>query len=88
MLSLDFKQSSPNHRRLCLKNGKFSKHIVETQNCLLSGKLPKSFDNFFLRCSDIHSDPTRFSKSECLYMPRFKGVKYGLNSISSICVNS
>ena len=54
----------------------------------LKGKLPKSFDNFFLRCSDIHSNPTRFSRSECLYMPRFKSVKYGLNSISNICVNS
>ena len=69
------------------------KDIVEIQNCLLSysflkGKLPKSFDNFFLRCSDIHSNPTRFSRSECLYMPRFKSVKYGLNSITNICVNS
>ena len=34
------------------------KDIVEIQNCLLSysflkGKLPKSFDNFLPRCSDI-----------------------------------
>jgi hypothetical protein len=68
------------------------KDIVETQYCLLSysflkGKLPKSFDDFFLRFSDIHSNATRFSMSECFYMPRFKIVKYGLNSIVNICVN-
>ena len=69
------------------------KDIVEIQNCLLSysflkGKLPKSFDNFLQRCSDIHSNPTRFSRSESLYMPRFKSVKYGLNCITNVCVNS
>ena len=69
------------------------KDIVEIQNCLLSysflkGKLPKSFDNFLQRCSDIHSNSTRFSRSECLYMPRFKSVKYGLNCITNVCVNS
>ena len=69
------------------------KDIVEIQNCLLSysflkGKLPKSFDNFLQRCSDIHSNLTRFSRSESLYMPRFKSVKYGLNCITNVCVNS
>ena len=69
------------------------KDIVEAQNCLLSysflkGKLPKSFDNFFQKSSDIHSNPTRYRRSECLYMPRFKSVKYSLNSITNICVNS
>ena len=69
------------------------KDIVEIQNCLLcysflKGKLPKSFDNFLQRCSDIHSNPTRFSKSEHLYMPRFKSVKHGLNCITNVCVNS
>ena len=69
------------------------KDIVEIQNCplccsFLKGKLPKSFDNFLQRCSDIHSNPTRFSRSESLYMPRFKSVKYGLNCITNVCVNS
>ena len=50
------------------------KDIVEIQHCLFSysllkEKLPKSFDTFFVRCSDIHSDPTRFSRFESLYMP-------------------
>ena len=52
------------------------------------GKLPKSFENFFQRCSDIHINPTRFSSAECLYMPRYKSVKYGMNSITNICINS
>ena len=69
------------------------KDIVEIQNCLfvhsfLKGKLPKSFENFFQRCSDIHNNPTRFSSAECLYMPRHKSVKYGMNSITNICINS
>ena len=45
--------------------------IVEIQNCVfvhsfLKGKLPKSFENFFLRCSDVHTNPTRFSNAESL----------------------
>ena len=67
--------------------------IVELQNCLLchsflNGKLPSSFETFFQRCSDIHNAPTRFSKSECFYMPRVKSVKYGMNSITSACIHS
>ena len=71
----DFKEpSSP-----LFKEWKILK-IKDIQNCLLSysflkGKLPKSFDNFLQRCSDIYSNSTRFSRSECLYMPRFKSVK-------------
>ena len=69
------------------------KDIVEIQNCIfvhsfLKGKLPKSFENFFQRCSDVHINPTRFSNAECLYMPRFKSVTYGMNSITNICINS
>ena len=67
--------------------------IVEIQNCVfvhsfLKGKLPKSFENFFLRCSDVHTNPTRFSNAESLYMPHFKSVTYGMNSITNICINS
>ena len=69
------------------------KDIVDLQNCLLchsflNGNLPTSFETFFQRCSDIHNAPTRFSKSESLYMPRFKSVKYGLNSITNACIQS
>ena len=69
------------------------KDIVDLQNCLLchfflNGNLPTSFETFFQRCSDIHNAPTRFSKSESLYMPRFKSVKYGLKSITNACIQS
>ena len=69
------------------------KDIVEIQNCLLSysflkEKLPKYFDNFLQRCIDIQPNQSRFNRSECLYMPRFKSVKYGLNCITNVCVNS
>ena len=43
-------------------------------NSFLNGKLPTSFETFFQRCSDIHNAPTRFSKSESLYMPRFNPI--------------
>ena len=63
--------------------------IVEIQKCVfvhsfLKGKLPKSFENFFIRCSDVHTNPTRFSNAESLYMPHFKSVTYGMNSVTNI----
>ena len=69
------------------------KVIVDLQNSLLchsflNGKLPTSFKTFFQRCSDIHYAPTRLSKSESLYMPCFKSVKNGLNSITNVCIKS
>ena len=50
------------------------KDIVDMQKCLLvhsflKGTLPKSFKNFFQKCSNIHINPTRFSSSECLNLP-------------------
>ena len=69
------------------------KDLVEMQNCLLchsflNGKLPKSFENFFQRCGEIHTIPTRLNLSACLYMPRVKSVTYGLNSITNNCIHS
>ena len=69
------------------------KDIVEIQNCLfvhsfLKGKLPKSFENIFQKCNTIHVNPTRFSSSDCLYMPRFRSVTYGLNCITNTCIYS
>ena len=69
------------------------KDIVNTQNCVLvhsflKGKLPKSFENFFQKCSEIHINPTRLSSSESLCMKPFKSVKYGLNSITNLCIRS
>ena len=69
------------------------KDIVDMQNCLLShsflnDRLPKSFENFFQKCSDIHSTPTRSSTSEYFYMSRFKSTKYGMNSITNTCIRS
>ena len=69
------------------------KDIVDMQNCLLvhsflKGKLPKSFEIFFQKCSDIHINPTRFSSSECLYLPPSKSVTYGMKSITNHCIYS
>ena len=69
------------------------KDIVEIQNCLfvhsfLKGKLPKYFENIFQKCNTIHVNPTRFSSSDCLYMPRFRSVTYGLNCITNTCIYS
>ena len=83
------------HRHFCLKNVKILKteDTVEIHNCVflhsfLRGKLPNSFENFFLRCNDVHTNQTRFSNAESLYMPHFKSVTYGMNSITNICINS
>ena len=67
------------------------KDIVDIQNYLivhsfLKGKLPKSFENFFQKCSDIHINPTRFSSSDCLYF--LKSVTYGMKSINNHCIYS
>ena len=75
-----------NHLRRCSK-------IVDIQNYLivhsfLKGKLPKSFENFFQKCSDIHISPTRFSSSECFYLPPSKSVTYGMKSITNHCIYS
>ena len=66
------------------------KDIVEIQNChfVHSKKLPKSFENIFQKCNTIHVNPTRFSRSDCLYMPRFQSVTYGLNCITNTCIHS
>ena len=69
------------------------KDIVDIQNCLLvhpflKEKLPKSFENFFQKCSDIHTNPTRFRSLECLYLPPSKSVTYGMKSITNDCIHS
>ena len=73
----DFRDSSPP----LLKEWIIHKisDIVELQNCLLchsflKGKLPTFFESFFQSCSDVHNAPTRFSKSECFYMPRVESA--------------
>ena len=67
--------------------------IVDIQNCLLShsflnNNLPKSFEIFSPKCSDIHSTPTRSSMPEYSYMSHFRGAKYGVNSNTDICICS
>ena len=64
--------------------------FVDLPSChsFLDDKLPTSFETFFQRCSDMHNAPTRFSKSESVYMPRFKSVKYGLKLIINACIQS
>ena len=70
-----------------------SKDIADIQNCLfvhsfLKGKLSKWFENFCKKCSNIHINPTRFSSSECLYLPPSKSVTYGMKSITNHCIYS
>ena len=67
--------------------------IKDIQNWLhvysfLKGKLPKSFESFFQKCSDIHINPTRFSSSECLYLRPSKSVTNGMKSITNHCIYS
>ena len=74
------------------KEWKKVKDVVEIQICLfvhsfLKGKLPESFENTFQKCNTIHANPTRFISSDCLYMPRFESVTYGLNCITNICIH-
>ena len=45
-------------------------------------------DYHLLKCSHIHINPTRFSSSECLYLPPSKSVTYGMKSITNHCIYS
>ena len=40
------------------------------------------------KSSNVHSKQTRFSSSECLHIPLFKSVLYGMNSITNACIQS
>ena len=60
-------------------------------NCLfvhdfLNGKLPKSFDNSFIKLSDVGSKEniinTINSDLGCLFLPNVKSTTYGLNSLN------
>ena len=69
------------------------KDIVEILNCLLihdflKRRLPQSFENFFQKCSTLHTHPARFRNSKCLHMPRTRGVTYGMKSTVIICIHS
>ena len=69
------------------------KDILEIKSCplvhdFLKGKLPQSFENFFQKCSTLHTHPTRFSNSEGLYRPHTQSVTYGMKSITNICIHS
>ena len=70
-------QNYKSHPHPCLKNGKYLKSKI----------LQKFKSAYFQRCGDVHTNPTRFSSAKCLYMPRFKSVTYGINSITNICIN-
>ena len=58
------------------------------QNSGFIPKLPKSFENFVNKSSGHHVKPTRFSSSECLYIPCFKSATYSMNSLTNICIHS
>ena len=55
-------------------------------NCLfvhdyLNKRLPKSFDNTFVKLDEMNSINTRNSTLGCIYIPRVNPTSYGLNSI-------
>ena len=55
-------------------------------NCLfvhdyLNKRLPKSFDNTFVKLDEMNSINTRNSTLGCIYIPRVNSTRYGLNSI-------
>ena len=85
----DFKEPSlPQFKEWKIINIKDIVEIIKLPSELLVTQLPKLVDNFLQRYSDIHSNPTRFSRSECSHMPQFKSKKYRLNCITNICVNT
>ena len=63
---------------------KLKDHITRL-NCLLihdysRNLLPKSFNNFFIPCSDLYSSDTRHAAGS-LFVPSVNSTKYGLKSI-------
>ena len=55
-------------------------------NCLfvhdyLNKRLPKSFDNTFVKLDEMNSINTRNSILGCIYIPRVNSTRYGLSSI-------
>ena len=68
-----------------LKILKIKDHIT-LQNCLLvydyiNNKLPKSFNNTFMKLKDVHTISTRNANADNLHIPYSNTTRYGLNSI-------
>ena len=42
----------------------------------INGKLPKTFDSFFIKTSDKHNVNTRFAKRSTFYVPKIR-TNYG-----------
>ena len=64
---------------------KIKDHIT-LQNCLLvydfiNNKLPKSFNNAFVKVKDVHTITTRNANVGNLFIPYSNTTRYGLNSI-------
>ena len=76
---------------LCCSHGKGRCKNYYTYICL--SKLIKyreniSSVNLLLNFWCCHINPTRFSSSECLYLPPSKSVTYGMKSITNHCIYS
>ena len=66
--------------------------MIRLNNCLFvhdyfTGRLPKSFENFFSKASEVHpSTDTRNSTNHTLWKPAINSVSYGLQSIKMKCI--
>ena len=63
---------------------------VEVQNCLFvhdffKQNLPKCFNDYFKKVSDVHSICTISSQLGCIFLSRVATTQYGLNSITRKC---
>lgn len=63
------------------------------QNCLFvhdffHDKLPKTFNNIFVKAKDTHGIYTRNANDGNIALPRYNSTNYGLNSIYKQCINA
>ena len=65
---------------------------ITIQNCLfvhdtLKKLSPVCFHDYFLPTQDIHPFSTKSSSLGCLYVTKCNTIKYGLNSITRLCIS-
>ena len=75
-----------------LKILKFKDQIY-LHNCLLvhdkiNNILPENFNDYFITNNDLNTIGTKSSKSNKLFVPYVKSVRYGRNSIKHSCILS
>ena len=55
---------------------------------LLHDKLPKTFNNIFVKAKDTHGIYTRNANDGNIALPRYNSTNYGLNSIYKQCIDA